>query len=88
MSLSPEERKRIIYEYLQNAFSPTQLVVLDDSAKHAGHIGSKEGAGHYTVLIAADCFKNKSRVVIHREIYAALGHLIPAEIHALQLKML
>lgn len=76
-----------IYELLQNAFVPTQLEIVDDSAKHAGHAGNVNGAGHYTIVIAADCFKNKSRIAIHREIYAVLSDLIPSEIHALQIKL-
>ena len=85
--MTPSERKLVIYEKLQEAFSPTQLVVIDDSAKHAGHAGSANGAGHYTIVIAAECFKHQSRIVIHREIYAVLNHLIPHEIHALQIRM-
>jgi len=81
------ERQRLIYDYLQKAFSPTTLDVIDDSAKHIGHAGSAEGAGHYTIVIAAKCFTNKSRVVIHREIYSVLSHLIPSQIHALQIKV-
>lgn len=87
MSLSPQERHALIQERLQKAFSPTYLEIIDDSAKHIGHVGSSGGAGHYTVVIAADCFKQLSRVSAHREIYAILSDLIPKEIHALQIKI-
>jgi BolA protein len=87
MSLT-EERQRLIYEILQKAFLPTTLEIVDDSVKHIGHAGGAHGAGHYTVIITADCFKNKSRVDIHRAIYTVLNHLIPAQIHALQIKIL
>jgi BolA family transcriptional regulator, general stress-responsive regulator len=87
MTLSPEKRKRVIYEQLKHAFQPTMLEVIDESAKHRGHAGSAGGAGHYTIIMAAECFKNKSRVLIHREIYAVLDDLIPSQIHALQIKI-
>lgn len=80
-------RIEIIETRLQQLFLPTRLEVIDDSAKHAGHEGAKGGAGHYTVIIAADHFKTLSRVAAHREIYAALSDLIPHEVHALQIKI-
>jgi BolA protein len=81
------ERMTIIRERLEKEFSPTFLDVKDDSAKHIGHAGSKDGAGHYTVMIAAVSFTAKSRVNIHREIYAVLDDLIPHEIHALVIQV-
>lgn len=83
--MTPQERITLIQQRLQDAFTPTQLEVQDDSAQHKGHVGSQHGAGHYTVVIAADCFKGKSRVAVHREIYHILSDLIPKEIHALQI---
>lgn len=81
------DRIKIITERLQNQFHPSQLEVIDDSHKHVGHAGAEGGAGHYTVIIQADIFKNKSRVDVHREIYHVLDDLIPHEIHALQIKL-
>lgn len=72
---------------LETAFHPEQLEVIDDSAKHLGHAGALSGAGHFTVKISAKHFANKSRVEAHREIYAALDHLIGPEIHALVIKI-
>ncbi len=80
-------RIELIKRRLQGAFSPSYLEVIDDSDKHRGHVGSRDGAGHYTVKIQAECFKEKSRVIVHREIYQALNDLIPQEIHALQIKL-
>jgi len=83
-----EERKALIHQRLQDAFDPTSLEVIDDSAKHAGHPGSAEGGGHFTVIIEASCFDEKTRIAIHREIYQTLHDLIPHEIHALGIKNL
>ncbi len=80
------DRIPFIKQRLQAAFSPIRLEVQDDSAKHKGHAGSQGGAGHYTIFIEADCFKGKSRVAIHREIYQVLNDMIPEQIHALQIK--
>lgn len=75
-------------ECLEKAFSPTQLEIIDDSAKHIGHAGSRDGAGHFTVNIAAECLNTISRVDAHRKIYEALADFFPKEIHALQIKLI
>ncbi len=86
--MTPDQRIATIQQRLRQAFSPIQLEIIDDSEKHKGHAGSQGGAGHYTVMIAADHFKQKSRVEAHREVYAVLADLIPHEIHALQIKFM
>lgn len=84
--MQAEQRLQEIQRRLQKAFSPSKLEVIDDSHLHVGHAGASGGAGHYAVVIAAVCFQNKSRVDVHREIYAVLADLIPHEVHALQIK--
>ncbi len=86
--MSIENRIEVIRQRLQEAFSPTQLEVQDDSPQHTGHLGSQQGAGHYTVIIAADCFKGQSRVAAHREIYQVLQDLMRDDIHALKISIL
>ena len=61
------------------------LDFLDDSHLHAGHEGSKNGAGHYRVHIVASCFAGLSAVARHRLVYHHLQDLIPYPIHALAL---
>jgi BolA protein len=85
--MTPAERIATIQTRLQEKFSPSVLEVIDDSHHHVGHAGSRDGAGHYTVVVAAHCFQQKNRVAVHREIYAVLDDLIPHEIHALQIKI-
>jgi BolA protein len=85
--MTPAERLATIQARLQKEFTPTVLEVIDDSHLHVGHAGSRDGAGHYTVIVVADCFHGKNRVAVHREIYAVLADLIPLEIHALQIKL-
>lgn len=83
--MAPLERITLMQQRLQDAFMPARLEVQDDSAQHQGHAGSQNGAGHYTVMILADCFRGKSRIAVHQEIYRVLSDLIPAEIHALRI---
>jgi BolA protein len=82
------ERMQIMRSRLQEKFSPRLLEIVDDSEKHKGHAGSRDGAGHYTLLISADALSAQSRVTAHREIYALLEDLIPQEIHALVIKII
>ena len=64
--------------------NPTMLEIRDDSAKHAGHAGAREG-GHFHVVIAATAFKGVSPVERHRMIYAAAAELMGRDIHALSI---
>ncbi len=86
--MNAEQRIETIKQRLEKKFSPERLEVIDDSQQHRGHAGSQQGAGHYTIVIAADGFKQQSRVAIHRAIYQELTDLIPDEIHALRINVL
>ena len=69
---------------LAAALQPTLLEIRDDSAKHAGHAGAREG-GHFHVLIAARAFEGASAVERHRMVYAAAADLMGRDIHALSI---
>lgn len=66
------------------ALEPTQLEIQDDSAKHAGHAGAKDG-GHYAVRIVAPRFAGLSTMQRHRLVYDAIGDLAQQRIHALSI---
>lgn len=72
-----------IRERLQVAFAPTELEVLDEGHKHAGHAG--EGKGHFHVRIVSTAFAGQSPLKRHRMIYAALEGLMDNGIHALSI---
>jgi BolA protein len=78
------DRIALIRERLA-VLEPLSLEILDDSHLHAGHEGSKNGAGHYRVIIVAPCFAGLSAVARHRLVYHHLQDLIPYPIHALAL---
>ena len=83
-----EERVARIESMLTEAFSPTHLLVKDQSHLHAGHAGARDGGGHFEVLIVADAFSGQSRIQRHRMVFDAVGELMEAEIHALRIKAL
>ena len=72
-----------IRERLQAAFAPTELEVLDEGHKHAGHAG--EGKGHFHVRIVSADFAGQSPIKRHRMVYAALDGLMDNGIHALSI---
>jgi BolA family transcriptional regulator, general stress-responsive regulator len=69
---------------LEQAFAPTTLEILDDSAAHAGHAGSRSG-GHYRVKVVAEAFRGRSALERHRLVYAALAPLLSGSVHALNI---
>ena len=82
------ERTSRIEEMLSAEFSPTHVLVKDQSHLHAGHEGAKDGRGHFAVKIVADAFASKSRIERHRMVYAALGDMMETDIHALSVTAL
>ncbi|MFO1464703.1 MAG: BolA family protein [bacterium] len=73
-------------EALTAALCPVFLEVLDDSAKHRGHAGARQGGGgHYLVTVVAPAFEGKTLVEQHRMVNEALKGLFGSEIHALAL---
>ncbi len=82
-------RVELIRKKLQDALaieSPESMEITDDSHLHAGHAGAQGGAGHYSVNIVSDAFKDLNTVARHRLIYDALNELMPDQIHALSIK--
>ncbi|MEO7773132.1 MAG: BolA family protein [Steroidobacteraceae bacterium] len=68
-----------------NEFAPLRLEIRDDSAKHAGHAGAREG-GHFHVQIVSDRFRSHTLLERHRLVYTALADLLRGEIHALSIR--
>ncbi|MCK9543491.1 MAG: BolA family transcriptional regulator, partial [Novosphingobium sp.] len=54
---------REIRQILESAFAPTQLTVVNDSARHHGHAGDDgSGESHFTVEIESAAFASVSRL--------------------------
>ncbi|MBE2276855.1 MAG: BolA family transcriptional regulator [Rhodobacteraceae bacterium] len=70
---------------LNDAFRPSELRVVNESHRHAGHAGDDgSGESHFAVTIRAPELAAMSRVARHRAVMKALGD-IPVRIHALAL---
>ncbi|HYM85953.1 MAG TPA: BolA family protein [Pseudoxanthomonas sp.] len=74
-----------IRQALESAFAPSVLVVNDDSHKHAGHEGARDGRGHFSVEIVSEAFTGKMPLARHRAVYSALGEMMATDIHALSI---
>jgi BolA protein len=74
-----------IRELLSQAFAPAALDVIDDSHRHVGHAGARDGRGHFTVEIVSASFAGLSPLARHRAVYAALGGMMDSDIHALSI---
>jgi BolA protein len=70
---------------LQQALSPSQLEIRDDSHHHAGHAGHG-GAGHFSVRVVSENFRGRNLVQRHQLVYQAVSDLMPGEIHALNIQ--
>ena len=68
--------------------APTAIELIDESHKHIGHAGARDGRGHYALKIVSDEFHGVGAVERHRKIYAALGDLMQTDIHALSITAL
>jgi BolA family transcriptional regulator, general stress-responsive regulator len=79
------ERVALIRSRLEAAFAPDKLEVVDDSHRHVGHAGARDGRGHFNVRILSRHFSGKQTIERHRMVYAALGSLMQTDIHALGL---
>ena len=68
------------------ALEPVSLDIVDESHKHAGHAGAKDGGGHFSLQITSVQFVGKNTLARHRMIYSALGEMMKHEIHALNIQ--
>ena len=72
---------------LQEAFLPTRLDVINDSAKHNGHSGDDgSGESHFTVVIESVAFAGKNRLARQRMVNRALGDIPGDRVHALAIR--
>jgi BolA protein len=77
------DRVQMIRDRLTAGLSPTELDILDESARHAGHAGAASGGGHFVVRIVSEAFRDRSLLQRHRLVYDAVGDMMHTDIHAL-----
>jgi BolA protein len=79
-------RVRQIEQRLRERLGATHVEIVDDSARHADHLGAAGGGGHFRVLVVSPRFDGLSRVAAQRLVYGALADLMTSDIHALQMR--
>lgn len=86
MTTTGGDRVQRIRAALEAAFAPVSLEVDDDSHRHAGHAGARDGRGHFSVRIVSHAFADMPALARHRAVYAALGGMMSTDIHALSVQ--
>lgn len=86
MTLPREQRVDAIRAAIESALAPASLEIEDESHKHAGHAGARDGRGHFRVDVVSSAFAGMSPIARHRAVYAAVGDLMTTDIHALAIR--
>ena len=74
---------------LRARFAPARLSIEDESSRHRGHAGHREGGeSHFRVEIVSAAFEGQSRVSRQRLVYETLKDEFAAGLHALALTTL
>jgi len=77
-------RMQRIRSALTAALQPARLEVEDESERHRGHGGWREGGEtHFRVAIVSAAFAGRSRLERHRLVNAALAAELASGLHAL-----
>jgi BolA protein len=71
-----------------SALGPSSVEIIDESHRHSGHAGAREGGRHYALAIVSSQFAGKSTIERHRMVYSAIGELMKHRIHALTIRAL
>lgn len=78
-----------IEQRLVRRFAPKRLELLDESQKHHGHAGWREGGEtHFQLLIVADAFVGQTRIQRQRAVLDTLADLMRDHVHALSMRTL
>lgn len=88
LEIPVNDRSERLRTRLQAALAPVLLEIVDDSHKHVGHAGARDGRGHYSVRVVAERFRGLRPVARHRLVFDAAGDLLDTDIHALSIKAL
>jgi BolA protein len=83
------EVAKTIDSKLRARFTPQRLAIEDESSRHRGHAGWREGGEtHFRVEIVSATFEGKNRVARQRLVYDVLKEELAERIHALALTTL
>ncbi|HEY4341444.1 MAG TPA: BolA family protein [Steroidobacteraceae bacterium] len=85
--MTAAERVEKLRQMLTARLAPVSLEIRDDSAKHAGHAGAREG-GHFSIVVVSERFAGRTRMQRHQLVYEAVAELMRTDIHALSIQAL
>ena len=78
-----------IEQKLSEKFAPSHLEVIDESSRHQGHAGWREGGEtHFRVRIATAQLAGKTRLAQHRAVMDELSAELKGGVHALAIEIL
>jgi BolA protein len=88
MTATSTGRVERIRSLLSSALQPEAIELIDDSHRHAGHAGARDGRGHFTARIVSRAFEGLRPLQRHQLVYRSLGSLMQTDIHALSITAL
>lgn len=83
-----ETRAQRIREALEAALQPDRMVLVDESHRHVGHAGARDGRGHFALTVVSGKFSGLAPIARHRLVYGAVAELMQTDIHALSIQAL
>ena len=84
----PSDRCARIEASLRERLGAVHVEVIDESHLHVGHVGARDGGGHFRAVVVSMRFEGKAPVQRQRLVYDALESAMGSEIHALSMKTL
>ena len=77
-----------IRQKLRAGLAPTELIVEDDSARHAGHSGARPGGEtHFNVTVESAAFTGLRPLERQRLVHRLLAEELAGPVHALSLTL-
>lgn len=86
--VSGTSRVERIRAQLERTWPDAAIELIDDSHRHAGHAGARDGRGHFRLRIVANAFAGVQPLQRHQLVYRALDELMRTDIHALSITAL
>ena len=78
----------ILHDKLAAAFAPEHLEVIDESERHRGHAGWREGGEtHFRVVMRSARLDGLSRLARSRAVHDVLREELSGRVHALGLEL-
>lgn len=78
----------IMTEKLKTAFEPASFELIDDSEKHRGHGGWREGGeSHFLLRMTSARFSGQGRVQRQRAVNKVLAEELAGPVHALAMEL-